>query len=134
MIKIISIALSLMLLLSSTGLSYARHLCGGYEMMAKITLGEIELSCGMADDLPGCDDESEASDCCDNEYTKLITDDTFAKSSFEYNLKYDFLLAFTAAFLMPAEELLLRPQPHRADYRPPPPRNELYILYEAYLI
>ena len=50
--KVASVLLAFLMLLSSSGVTYAQHFCGDHEMMAKFTLGEAHLSCGMAMELP----------------------------------------------------------------------------------
>lgn len=98
--QVISIVLSLLLLLSSSGLTYAQHFCGDYEMMSKITLGEAHLSCGMEMMSATCEDTHDAMhNCCDNEYTAIDVDDNFATSSFDFQLNPVFVIAFVSIFV-----------------------------------
>ncbi len=134
--KVISIVLSLFLLLSSSGLTYAQHFCGEYEMMAKVTLGHEALSCGMAvmDD-PGCEDES-AKDhgCCDNKYTHVDTDDNFADVSFDVKLDPVFAASFVSVFLLHETVDFDTNNDYFKDYSPPPLEEDLCVLYETFLI
>jgi hypothetical protein len=132
--KIISIFLSVLLLASSSGIAYAQHFCGEYEMLSEITLGEKDLSCGMAMELPGCDEEADEHDCCDNEYTKVDTDDTFAKVSFEFDFDENFVFTFISEFvLFQSENFPENPDLYK-DYSPPPIERDLQVLYDTFLI
>ena len=55
--KVFSILLSILMLASSTGVTYAKHFCGGYEVLSVVTLGEKHLSCGMIMNPDSCKDE-----------------------------------------------------------------------------
>lgn len=119
--QFISIVLSIFLLASSSGIAYAQHFCGDYKMMAKVTLGEEHLSCGMVMPDTACGDEhAEDHDCCDNEYTQVLTDDNFAKAQFDIAFNTPFVAAFVSVFLLnttSVEEALVT---HYSDYNPPP--------------
>ncbi len=133
--KIISLVLSFLLLLSSSGISYAQHFCGDHEMMAEFTLGEKHLSCGMVMPATACDSEEEKEhDCCDNEYTSVETDDAFAKVSFNYDFQVDWdiltaqLVEFIEVGPVSSTQVLY------FQYRPPPPKVPLWQLNESFLI
>ncbi len=134
--QLISILLSSLILLSSTGVTYAQHFCGEYEMMAKITLGQESLSCGMVmpqDD--GCSDESSKDhNCCDNEYTQVDTDDNFSGVSFDFQLQPEILAAFVSVFMLQEIEVDRDQLNYYKDYSPPPLENNLQVLYETFLI
>ena len=137
--KTISIFLSILLLASSSGIAYAQHFCGGMEMMAEVTLGEKNLSCGMDLHAPysECGDEeniSEPHDCCKNEITKIQTDDNFAKASFDLKLNKIFVSTFVSVFVMQEVEIASAQKIFFADYSPPPLEQDLNILYETFLI
>jgi hypothetical protein len=133
--KVISIVLSLLLLASSSGIAYAQHFCGEYEMLSQITLGEQYLSCGMAMDNPGCEDgATQDHDCCDNHYTQITTDDTFVKATFEIEFNKTFAVAFAAIFVLQQIENKVLNTNFYADYHPPPLNHDFQILYETFLI
>jgi hypothetical protein len=132
--KIISVFLTILMLASSSGVAYAQHYCGEYEMLSEITLGEKDLSCGMVMELPGCDEEADDHNCCDNQYTKVDTDDTFAKTSFEFNLDEKFVFAFTSVFLCVQTEIFPENQDFFKYYSPPPLERDLQVLYDTFLI
>lgn len=139
--KAISIFLSLLMLASSSGIAYAQHFCGGMEMMAEITLGEKMLSCGMDlhqnDANADCADETmapEKHDCCSNHFTKIKTDENFAKASFDSKLNKTFVATFVSVFVLQAIEIPIAAQSFFADYSSPPLERDLNILYETFLI
>ncbi|MDC8003056.1 hypothetical protein POV27_03280 [Aureisphaera galaxeae] len=134
--KVISICLSLLLLLSSTGITYAQHFCGEHEMMAKVTLGQEVLSCGMAmthDD--GCADEStEEHGCCDNKYTQVDVDDNFADVSFDVQLDPVFVASFVSIFVLKETTSFKKEHDYFKDYSPPPLEEDFCVLYDTFLI
>lgn len=133
--KFVSILLSVLLLASSSGIAYAQHFCGEYEMLSEITLGEKHLSCGMAMEIPDCDDGiAQEHDCCDNQYTQITTDDTFAKASFDIDLNKTFVAAFVSVFVVQSPDNYPTNTNFFAEYHPPPLKQDFQVLYETFLI
>ena len=126
--------MSVLLLASSTGITYAQHFCGEYKMLSEITLGEKHLSCGMAMDMPGCEDETPDHDCCDNEYVNVETDNTFSKATFDIEFDKNFVTAFVSVFVLQTPENYPDKTNNFADYDPPPLERDFQILYETFLI
>ncbi len=127
------------MLVSSSGIAYAQHFCGGMEMMAELSLGEKDLSCGMDMNVPdsNCDDETatpEAHDCCKNHITKIHTDDNFAKASFDLKLNKAFVATFVSVFVLQEVEITSSEKTFFADYNPPPLEQDLNILFDTFLI
>lgn len=127
------------MLASSSGIAYAQHFCSGMEMMAEITLGEKNLSCGMESTIQDsdCGDENvapAAHDCCKNHITKIHTDDNFAKASFDLKLNKTFLATFVSVFVLQEVEIASTEKTFFADYNPPPLEQDFNILYETFLI
>lgn len=132
--QLVSIILSLLLLVSSSGLTYAQHYCGEYKMMSELTLGEKHLSCGMDMKMPGCDDEKEKHNCCDNEFTSIDTDDNFAKASFEFGVQKIVAASFVSTFVLQLDfDLPEEPDVYK-DYGPPILEQDLQVLFETFLI
>jgi len=135
MSKIISILLSLLLLLSSTGITYAQHYCGEFEMISKVTLGEEHLSCGMAMEVPGCEDNDDNDyHCCDNQYTSITTDDDFAKANFNIDFNHSIALAFVSIFVLQQLVDYEKSLDEYTFYHPPPLQKDILVLYETFLI
>ena len=135
MSKVISIVLSVLLLLSSTGITYAQHYCGELEVITKVTFGEEHLSCGMVMEIPGCDDNDDKDHhCCDNQYTAVTTDDDFAKANFDIDFNQSFAVPFVCIFvLQQLVEYDGRINKYTL-YHPPPLYKNIPVLYETFLI
>lgn len=106
-------------------------------MMAKVTLGQEVLSCGMVMTYDsGCDDETEEEDhgCCDNKYTQIDVDDNFADVSFDLNLDPIFAATFITVFLLQEATVYDKNPDYFKDYSPPPLLEDLNVLYETFLI
>lgn len=77
--KATAIFLSLVLLLSSTQISYAVHLCDGQVVEGELGIGKQSLDCGMAEQ-KGCESDnptqpnSISKKCCDNLQITIDTD------------------------------------------------------------
>ena len=136
--KVFSIFLSFLLLVSSSGIGYAQHFCGGHEMVSEITLGEQHLSCGMDVATPeDCNTETinaTENHCCDNQFTTVDTDDTFAKVSFNFSFNHNFVAAFTQVFVLEYFEAYQANKHFYADYNPPPLDKDIPVLYQTFLI
>ena len=131
----ISIVLSLLILLSSSGLTYAEHFCGDHKMMAKITLGEEHLSCGMMMPKPGCEDgPMEERHCCDNQYTSVDTDDNYSGVVYDIQLSPVFAITFIEIFVLGEGFEFTKEFDYYKDYSPPPLGEDLQLLYETFLI
>lgn len=116
-------------------MAYAKHYCGGFEMLSKVTLGEEHLSCGMKMNSFSCGDEKqEGHGCCSNQYLKVLTDDHFAKVTFDFNFPNQWVPAFVTLFVF--SELTLPQAPNSVfnEYLPPPLERDIQILYETFLI
>ncbi len=132
--KAISIVLTVLLLASSTSITYSKHFCGDFEVMSTITFGEEYLSCSMAMNNDSCDDTEEDQDCCKNQYEKVDIDDNFADSSFQVNLNVPFIASFVSVFLL--QEIEFQPQSlHFYSYYDPPPLDkDIPVLYQVFII
>ncbi len=130
-----SILLSFLLLLSSSGLAYSQHFCGGMEITSSITLGEKSLSCRMEVPASACDLPTNSDgDCCDDEHTAVKTDDSFSKVSFHITFQKPFS-AVTPATYFSTRSLATAALPnHWAFYSPPPIQKNLPVLYQVFLI
>lgn len=135
--QLISIFLSLLMLASSSGIGYARHLCGGMEMISEISIGEKNFSCGMEEaEEAHCDDNSAVKEdhCCENHFTKVQTDENFSKASFELKLSPEFVAVFVPIFALYEVEPIFSQKTSYAAYTPPPLYQDLNILYDTFLI
>ncbi|HPF10882.1 MAG TPA: hypothetical protein PKW08_02190 [Flavobacteriaceae bacterium] len=133
--QLASLFLSVLILLSSTGITYARHYCLGHEMLAKVTLGEEPLSCGMAMPVSACGDELQAPHgCCSNDYLKVVTDQQFAKVAFNFNFDVQWLPTVPVVLAEPQVVFIATPSTQYPTYRPPPLLRDLQVWYKTFLI
>ncbi|MFB0942620.1 MAG: hypothetical protein QMB21_04295 [Patiriisocius sp.] len=134
--QIISILLTLLLLISNTGITYAQHFCGGHQMMAKVTIGQERLSCGMALVKDLCDEshQSDTHSCCNNLYTQVAFDDTVEQPTVEFQLTPP-LKANTTTFSASVYEILtLQKEVVYTIYNPPPLIKDFPVLFDTFLI
>ena len=134
--QIISILLTLLLLISNTGITYAQHFCGGHQMMAKVTIGQERLSCGMAPVKDLCDEshQSDTHSCCDNRYTQVAFDDTVEQPVVEFQLTPVFDVDNNAIISSVSEILKLQKQVVYTIYNPPPLIKNIPVFLETFLI
>lgn len=134
--QITSILLTLLLLISNTGITYAQHFCGGHQMMAKVTIGQERLSCGMAPVKDLCDEshQSDTHSCCNNLYTQVAFDDTVEQPTVEFQLTPP-LKANTTTFSASVYEILtLQKEVVYTIYNPPPLIKNFSVLFDTFLI
>jgi len=134
--QITSILLTLLLLISNTGITYAQHFCGGHQMMAKVTIGQERLSCGMAPVKDLCDEshQSDTHSCCNNLYTQVAFDDTVEQPIVEFQLTPP-LKANTTTFSASVYEILtLQKEVVYSIYNPPPLIKNFSVLFDTFLI
>jgi hypothetical protein len=133
--KIISILLAVLLLGSSTGITYAQHFCGEFEMLSKVTLGETHLSCGMAMEASGCEDnDSETHHCCDTQYTAVSIDDNFTKANYDVGFYQTLAIVSFASFILENVVSYETSVDNYNLYHPPPSYKNITVLYETFLI
>ncbi len=134
--QLTSILLTLLLLISNTGITYAQHFCGGHQMIAKVTIGQERLSCGMAAVKDLCDEshQSDTHSCCNNLYTQVAFDDTVEQPIVEFQLTPP-LKANTTTFSASACEILtLQKEVVYTIYNPPPLIKDFPVLFDTFLI
>lgn len=134
--QLTSILLTVLLLLSSSGVTFAQHFCGEYKMMEEITLGEKHLSCGMVMDESSCGDEQHQDhDCCDNEYVSVTIDEDFsAGSSVLIDFQQEFVFACITTFVLNIWDEDTVTNPFYSNYYPPPLVKDIPVFYESFLI
>ena len=134
--QIISILLTLLLLISNTGITYAQHFCGGHQMMAKVTIGQERLSCGMALVKDLCDEshQSDTHSCCNNLYTQVAFDDTVEQPTVEFQLTPPFKVNTTTFGASASEILTLQEEVVYTIYNPPPLIKDFPVLFDTFLI
>ena len=133
--KAISILLSILILASSTGVTYAKHFCGDYEVLSTITLGKKDLTCGMNMESDNCDDsESNSYKCCKNKYEHVNTDDNYSLASLDLQIKIPFFASFVSVFVLQQVDGATQSLHIYANYDPPPIDKDIPVLYQIFTI
>lgn len=132
--------LALLMILSSTGLALAAHICQGE--LKELAFGKQEQSCCATKVQPlHCADQSTAgdnmpADCCENVQISAEVPEAGIKSFRLENLQPDqFILHFTAAYLV----ALLQPQTgaentNYTDYPPPVAVRDIPVFVQSFLL
>ena len=136
--QIISIFLSLLVLISSMGITFSTHFCMGRAVDNELMIGIHELNCGMMDLDSSCEAEVTgpefmAPDCCDNEFLSIEIENDYQIATEQISLQSQFLLAFTYTFLFDLQKNVT-PKVAFADNHPPPLEQDYQSLYQSFLL
>jgi len=132
--NVTSILLTVLLLMSSAGVTYGQHYCGGKVVADALMLGEKHLSCGGYE-LPVKDTNGmEKSGCCENKYHQVVTDDDFFSSTFAIEFQKTFLAAFVPVFILQEPIAYSSKINSFSEYLPPPLEKDIPVLYQTFLI
>lgn len=131
--KPISILLSLLFLLSITGLTYGQHFCEGVVVDIALTFGVEKMNCGDVEANDSCDDSTQEADCCADVYYQIQTDKDFANKSFDtlFELPIVDNNVNLALFLAGSS---IKQKHQNYNYLPPDFGKNLQSLYQVYLI
>ncbi|MCR9181299.1 MAG: hypothetical protein NXH73_00080 [Flavobacteriaceae bacterium] len=132
--NLVSIFLSTLLLLSSAGVTYGQHYCGGQVVADALMIGEKHLSCSGYATPSGEKNAMESPACCENVYHQVVTDDNYASSSFDLNLNQTFVAAFVSVFVMQEPIIYTSKTITFTEYLPPPLLRDIPVLYQTFLI
>lgn len=117
------IFLSLLLLISTTGIAVSRHYCGG-EIVSTTVLVEASSCCG-------------SDSCCKNEIELIQLDVEYSVSStvvVPSSVKIDLFGFSLAIFDLNVEEILLEDEFIISDLPPPPKIQALLANIQSYLL
>jgi hypothetical protein len=105
-------------------------------MIAKVTFGQEQLSCGMAMVQDDCDEahEKEEHSCCNNQYTQVDVDDTIAQTLFEYQISPFFDPVKTPNYTTFSEIFVFQKEVVYTKYNPPPLIKDIPVIFETFLI
>lgn len=131
--KTISIALSLLLLLSTTGLTYGQHFCEGVVVDKSFAIGFETMSCDEAEADNSCENNPLEVDCCADTYYQIQTDKEFSGKSSYASLEIPPFVASEANFLMEVD-IFSKEQRSFAYFTPPERAFDLQALFQTYLI
>lgn len=134
--KIASIFLSLLILVSTMGITYSTHYCMGRAVDSELMIGIHQLNCGMMDMNASCettDTNTMVPGCCENDFISINTDNDYQVVKTEILLDANFLFAFAYSFLF---DHLKNGEPSiaHADHHPPPLEQDYQSLYQSFLL
>lgn len=133
--KVISIVLIILMLASSTGVTYAKHFCGDFEVLSTLTFGKKNLTCGMSMEADDCDDsDSKSYQCCENKYENVDTDDNYSLSSFDVQINTHFIASFVSVFVLQQVDETSQSLLFYANYTPPLIDKDIPVLYQVFTI
>ena len=133
--KTISILLTILILASSSGVTYAKHFCGDFEVISTLTMGKKSLSCGMVMEADDCDkNEEDPIDCCKNTYKNIDTDDNFVNSSYDLQISNNFISGFISSFVLQYVSFSDKKIHLFNGYDPPPIYEDIQVLHEVFII
>ena len=133
--KIISIVLTILILASSSGVTYAKHFCGDFEVVSTLTMGKKDLSCGMAMEADDCDsNEEEPMHCCKNTYKNIDTDDNFVNSLYNIHISNNFVASFVSEFILADVVLSSKELFIFTGHDPPLIFEDLQVLHQVFII
>ena len=133
--KTISVLLTILILASSSGVTYAKHFCGDFEVVSTLTMGKKNLSCGMAMEADDCDkNEEDPIDCCKNTYKNIDTDDNFVNSSYDLQISNNFIAGFISSFVLQYVSFSDKKIHLFNGYDPPPIYEDIQVLHEVFII
>jgi hypothetical protein len=139
--KVISIALSLLTLMSQVGYALNTHYCGGEAMKTSFTLAASELSCGMMDEeTTNCEEKDQEQSsfqekpCCENKHQLFQSENEYKKPVEAQNFTPDFAIAF----LLVSNNLLattpINEQLFVPTKSPPLLDRDRQVLFQTFLI
>ncbi|WP_439474366.1 HYC_CC_PP family protein [Algoriphagus formosus] len=132
--RIVSIALSLVVLFSTIGVAKTTHLCMGHAVESEIGISPKHLDCGM--NMPKSSEESSSEDpktCCENVIEKLQVEDGFSIQKVDLKFEINFLAAFIPNFLLGLR--FFETPVFTGDFiEKPPMLTAFYILHQVFLI
>ncbi len=131
--KTISIALSLLLLLSTTGLTYGQHFCEGVVVDKSFAIGFEIMSCDEVEADDSCENNPAEDDCCADTYFQIQTDKEFSGKSSYASLEIPSFVATETNFIIEAVAFSKEHQTF-AYYTPPERAFDLHALFQTYLI
>ena len=132
--RIIAPFLAILILISSTGLTYSTHFCMGRAVERAMMIGEYDLDCGMGNMDRTCESEEimlNETSCCDNEFVAVDTDSNYDFSKVNYSIDNEVLIAFIYVFTY---SNLTSNEPSQAytDQIPPPLEHDYQSMLQNF--
>jgi hypothetical protein len=135
--SLISISLAFFVLFSTVGMAKTTHFCMGHAMKSEIGFSQKHLDCGMTMPMDHTENEAEneqdSNSCCENITEHLQVDDEVQLKKLDIKLDINFALALVQVFVF-GTDINSNEIREVTNYLPPPPAQNLHVLYEAFLI
>jgi hypothetical protein len=132
--KIVSIAMALLLLLSTVSWKVEKHYCMGRLMDTALFVDVDDCGMGMAVYSNGLEKLGKENHCCDDKVILIEGQDDLKISFNDLNLHQQaFWVAFTYSYIDLFSNLAERPVPHEL-YPPPILVKDIQLLDEVFLI
>ncbi len=135
--SLISISLALFVLFSTVGLAKTTHFCMGHAMKSEIGFSQKHLNCGMTMPMDHseneADNEQDSNSCCENITEHLQVDDEVQLKKLDIKIDLNFAVALVQVFVF-GSDLNSNEIREASNYLPPPPTQDLHVLYETFLI
>lgn len=129
---LISIFLSLVILVFSTGFTISSHYCGGKKVKSGYAFGIADVTCGMENDNNDCGEESIESDCCKDQHQYIHLDDDYSKVRVIKKTENNVLLArIISSFRY---DSILHYIEFYNDYSPPPLIKDFSTVLQVFRI
>lgn len=135
--KGLAILFSLLIFLSNTNITIAKHFCGGSMVSSELVFGTEHPDCGMESAKSECNTESEEAtienSCCDNEVLSMGGDVSFDNLIQDYQIDTHFFLSYIQSYiqLFSSELNLNKPS---VFIHLKLPSQQLYSLFQVFLI
>ncbi|AZQ44952.1 HYC_CC_PP family protein [Nonlabens ponticola] len=130
--RILAIAMSLLLLGTTTSFSIDAHVCGGEIVDISLT---NDSDCNMQMMDHEMHDLMKKMGCCQDHNLASIGQDDVQPSMSDFSLdQQQFIIAFTHSYVVQYVLPATAATSYSSNPEPPLPRQPLYILHESYLI
>jgi hypothetical protein len=139
--QVFSLFLTLLMLTTNVGITFATHYCGGKAVKSSVSFTHDELGCGMAvQDEQACEkipktDVIKQEKCCKNTFSTFSIEDDFNNST-PVSLTFDdiklvatFVVSFVHNYFFIHEEAKVF-----SASTPPLIKQDIAILYQVFLI
>ena len=130
--KILSIFIALIFLVTSIGMNFSIHYCGG--QVEKVAIGNDEISCGMDMSVNSCPSANQlSSSCCSNKHLQLKIKDNYLKPQVE-NSQVSFASFFTIIQSVVIVDISTQAIATFNHFLPLLLKQSLSILFQVFLI
>ena len=137
--QVFAIFLSLLMLTTNVGITFATHYCGGKAVKTSISLGQDDLDCGMANMDTPCKDQPKSptikrKNCCENQYTQISIEDDYnnpavVKAPVDFQFVAVFVVTYFNLYSFNAST-----EAEYTGYSPPLLDLDIPVLIQSFLI